>query len=219
MLTREPLLWVEPTTVSQQAISQRLNTLPAALFAQLFAELIPACVRGAAHSGLSCRAALAARRRTSGSWILDSSRLEAVFKKSKAVRATDGTVLARHPGGGAGSWAAICRCRSGWTQVPPSMTAKPAKTAGVHPIRHDCGAGSGFSTFASFDALTEAGSAVVGRWTAKLDIRGRGALTTARPPSTSWCASVAFVPVRANIRCDASVGSIETVALVGHHRA
>src|ERR1022692_2706884 len=34
-LIREPLLWVPPLHVSQQAISQRLRTLPAELFAQV----------------------------------------------------------------------------------------------------------------------------------------------------------------------------------------
>ncbi|MCO5220495.1 MAG: IS4 family transposase [Thermomicrobiales bacterium] len=167
MLTREPLLWVEPTTVSQQAISQRLNTLPAALFAQLFAELIPslrarAAQRPAFHAELLAALAPAYQR----VWILDSSRLEAVFKKSKAVRATDGTVLG-------GTLVTVLDLGSHlpvqvW--VDPSATVNDRKSL---PKLQACTPSGtivvldrGFSTFASFDALTEAGSAVVGRWTA-----------------------------------------------------
>src|SRR5215218_6681159 len=42
VLAREPLLWVEPTEISQQALSARLDTLPAELFALLWGALVPA---------------------------------------------------------------------------------------------------------------------------------------------------------------------------------
>src|SRR5471030_358212 len=40
-LVREPLLWVPPLHVSEQAISQRLRTLPAELFAKVFTTVVP----------------------------------------------------------------------------------------------------------------------------------------------------------------------------------
>ena len=40
-LERERLLWAPPLRVGQQAVSQRLRCLPAALFAALFHELLP----------------------------------------------------------------------------------------------------------------------------------------------------------------------------------
>lgn len=166
-LAREPLLWVAPTTVSQQAISRRLTSLPATLFAQLFAELVPtlqqrAAQRPAFHAALL--AALAPRYRRV--WILDSSRLEAVFKKSGAVRAATGTVLG-------GTLVTVLDLGSHlpvhvW--VEPSATVNDRKSL---PNLHECTPPGtivvldrGFSSFASFDTLTETGSTVVGRWTA-----------------------------------------------------
>ena len=41
MLAREGFLWCRPTTVSQQAISQRFLTFPASLFEKVFKDLLP----------------------------------------------------------------------------------------------------------------------------------------------------------------------------------
>jgi len=41
LVQTEALLWVQPRQVSQQALSQRLSTLPAGLFAQVFRTLLP----------------------------------------------------------------------------------------------------------------------------------------------------------------------------------
>ena len=40
VLESEGLLWVEPLSVSKQAISKRLRTLPACLFAQVFEQVM-----------------------------------------------------------------------------------------------------------------------------------------------------------------------------------
>ena len=40
MLARENLLWVKPTSVSQQALSQRLLTFPAELFEKVLTDLL-----------------------------------------------------------------------------------------------------------------------------------------------------------------------------------
>jgi hypothetical protein len=41
MLAREGFLWCKPTTVSQQAISQRFLSFPAELFERVFKNLLP----------------------------------------------------------------------------------------------------------------------------------------------------------------------------------
>jgi hypothetical protein len=41
LVKTEALLWAEPTTVSQQALSQRLGSLPAALFGQVLTAVLP----------------------------------------------------------------------------------------------------------------------------------------------------------------------------------
>ncbi|MCL4395486.1 MAG: IS4 family transposase, partial [Chloroflexi bacterium] len=41
LLNTEGLFWAEPTQVSQQAVSQRLRTLPAELFLQVLTTLLP----------------------------------------------------------------------------------------------------------------------------------------------------------------------------------
>jgi len=43
VLESEGLLWVEPLVVSKQAISKRLRTLPAELFAQVFEQVMQMC--------------------------------------------------------------------------------------------------------------------------------------------------------------------------------
>ena len=166
-LARESLLWVDPTEVSQQAISRRLNTLPAELFAQVFAEVAPllqqrASQRPAFHADLLAGLAPHYQR----VWILDSSRLEAVFKKSAAVRGKAGTVLG-------GTLVTVLDLGSHlpvqvW--VDASATVNDRKSL---PKLHACTPSGtivvldrGFSSFSSFDTLTTAGSAVVGRWTA-----------------------------------------------------
>lgn len=93
-LARESVLWVGPTAISQQAIAKRLTTLPASLFAQVWEELVPVLQQRAAqrpgyHAAVLAELAPIYER----VWILDSSRLEAVFKKTKAARGTTGTVL------------------------------------------------------------------------------------------------------------------------------
>ena len=49
ILAREGFLWCKPTTVSQQAISQRFLSFPAELFEQVFKKLLPS-LRTAWHS-------------------------------------------------------------------------------------------------------------------------------------------------------------------------
>src|SRR5688500_9002800 len=87
VLEREGLFWVPAQRVSQQAVSLRLRTLPAALFAQVFAELLPVL---AARADARSRPLPAVVARTQALfpqiWAADGTTLEAVFKKVGLLR-------------------------------------------------------------------------------------------------------------------------------------
>lgn len=94
LLAREGLLWVQPLQVSEQAIAKRLDTLPAAALGELFAEV---CTRLQAQPlptwpGLEDWAGV--RAHFAQIALLDGSTLEALRKKTQALRGRDGTVLA-----------------------------------------------------------------------------------------------------------------------------
>ena len=87
MLAREGFLWCQPTSVSQQAISQRFLNFPSELFEKVFKSLLP-----------SLRTAWYRRNQRplpesiqftltkfSQIWIVDSSSLEALFCKLKSL--------------------------------------------------------------------------------------------------------------------------------------
>ena len=87
MLAREGFLWCQPTTVTQQAISQRFLSFPAELFEQVFKNLLPS-LTAAWHSRNkrpipeSIQFTLTKFSRI---WIVDSSTLEALFCKLKTL--------------------------------------------------------------------------------------------------------------------------------------
>lgn len=86
-LAREPLLWVPPLRVSQQALSQRLRCLPAALFASVFEGVLPTLLaRATARSRPRPPAITRALAHFPTIWVVDGSALEAVFRKVGAVR-------------------------------------------------------------------------------------------------------------------------------------
>jgi hypothetical protein len=94
VLAREGLLWVQPLQVSEQAITKRLDTLPAAALGELFAEV---CARLQAQPlptwpGLEEWAQV--RAHFAQIALLDGSTLEALRKKTQALRGREGTVLA-----------------------------------------------------------------------------------------------------------------------------
>lgn len=167
VLGHEPLLWVAPTTVSQQAISDRLQTLPAQLFADLWAEVTPqlqhrARQRPPAHAPLLADLDPVYTQ----AWLLDSSRLEAVFKKSKAARAQDGKQLG-------GTLTTVLDMGShlpvhAWVDPSPTVNDRLIlpKVCERTPPGTILVLDRGYNSFAQFDAITEQGSTVVGRWTA-----------------------------------------------------
>ncbi|HQZ86472.1 MAG TPA: IS4 family transposase [Actinomycetota bacterium] len=167
VLGRESLLWVAPTTVSQQAISDRLETMPAELFGAVWQELAPVLQQRAAgrphfHAEvLQTLAPCYARV-----WVLDSSRLEAVFKKTGAVRGTAHKVLG-------GTLTAVLDLGSHlpvqvWVDPSPTVNDRTYVDLLLPHIPADTilVLDRGFNGYASCDAVTDHGGVVVGRWTA-----------------------------------------------------
>lgn len=94
VLAHEGLLWVQPLQVSEQAIARRLDTLPAGVMGELFAEV---CTRLQAQPlpswpGLAEWAPVRAHFPLIA--LLDGSTLEALRKKTQALQGIAGTVLA-----------------------------------------------------------------------------------------------------------------------------
>jgi hypothetical protein len=87
MLAREGFLWCRPTTVTQQAMSQRFLSFPASLFEGVFTNLLPNLrtawyQRNQRPLPESIQFALTKFSRI---WIVDSSTLEALFCKLKSL--------------------------------------------------------------------------------------------------------------------------------------
>src|SRR6476661_3404189 len=87
MLAREGFLWCRPTTVTQQAMSQRFLNFPATLFEGVFKNLLPSLrttwyQRNQRPLPESIQFTLT---RFSRVWIVDSSTLEALFCKLKSL--------------------------------------------------------------------------------------------------------------------------------------
>jgi len=95
LLQREGLLWTAPLLVSQQAISQRLQTLPADLFAAVYHTILPAILsRWQARTRPLAPALAWAHARFTGVWALDGSTLDGLLRHAGLLRDTVGTPLA-----------------------------------------------------------------------------------------------------------------------------
>lgn len=91
MLARDPLLWTPPIHVSQQAVSERLRTLPAALFREVTQTVLRALQERAAARSRPIPAVIArSQRHFSHLWIADATKLEALFKKVGVLREQEG---------------------------------------------------------------------------------------------------------------------------------
>lgn len=93
VLEIEGLMWVEATSVSRQALSQRLNSLPAQLFAGLFEQVAQ---RLAANNSANVLPGVGqtVMQRFSAVWIADASTLEAMKKHFGQLSEKTGAVLA-----------------------------------------------------------------------------------------------------------------------------
>lgn len=87
VLNREDLLWCKATSVSQQALSNRLLDFPSELFEQVFKDLVPLI-----HHRWAERvqrplpeSVMVALRSFEQVWIADGSTLEALFRKLKSL--------------------------------------------------------------------------------------------------------------------------------------
>lgn len=88
MLAREDLLWCKATIVSQQALSQRFLSFPAAVFERVFLELLPQFRQRwvqRQHRPLPA-SVQCARHHFDHIWIADGSTLEALFLKLKSLQ-------------------------------------------------------------------------------------------------------------------------------------
>jgi hypothetical protein len=164
VLERESLLWVEPTEISQQALSARLDALPAALFARLWEELLPTLQQRATQRSPAHAEVLAGLPAYERVWVLDSTRLEAVFKRSGALRARAGTVLG-------GTVTTVLDLASHlpvqlWFDASATVNDRTIldKLAPIVPVNTILLLDRGFSRYSFFDTLTEAGSVLVSQW-------------------------------------------------------
>lgn len=87
LLAREGFLWCSPTPVTQQAVSQRFLTFPASLFERVFKQLLPALSqawhqRNRRPIPESIQFTLTKFEKI---WLIDSSSLEALFRKLKSL--------------------------------------------------------------------------------------------------------------------------------------
>jgi len=99
MLARERILWTEPTTVSQRALSERFLTFPAVLFERVLYRVLarlPDRVAARARPLPSSLAALHAR--FPACYAVDGTTLEALFRKLQTLREQPDPPLAGHLG-------------------------------------------------------------------------------------------------------------------------
>jgi hypothetical protein len=97
VLKEEGVFWVPPTKVSQQALSKRLNTLPARLFQTLLDELLPKLLaRAAGHTRPLPPALAHAQQHYTALLCLDGSTLDALLRKIGLLRASQSTPVAGH---------------------------------------------------------------------------------------------------------------------------
>jgi Transposase DDE domain len=83
ILAREGFLWCEPKQVSQQALSQRFLTFPAAIFERVFKELLPEFEQKwhSRNQRPLPESIQFARTKFARIWASDGSTLEAIFRK------------------------------------------------------------------------------------------------------------------------------------------
>jgi hypothetical protein len=99
MLARERILWTEPTSVSQPALSERFLTFPAVLFERvLYRVLARLPKRHAARTRPLPLALATLQPRFAACYALDGTTLEALFRKLQTLRDRPQAPLAGHLG-------------------------------------------------------------------------------------------------------------------------
>lgn len=97
LVRNEAVLWEDPKQVSQQALSERLNTLPAVLFLNVLNLLLPQMQQRWAARQRPLPPAIAwAEERFTACLIVDGSTLAALIRKVGLLRDLDKHPLDRH---------------------------------------------------------------------------------------------------------------------------
>jgi hypothetical protein len=100
VLNREGMLWTTPLRVTQQAVEQRLNTLPAALFHAILQDILPQMQhRWEARTRPLTDELAWARRHFTAVLAVDGSTLDGLLRKCGLLRDGNGPVLAGRLGG------------------------------------------------------------------------------------------------------------------------
>lgn len=95
VLKRQGMLWTDAQPVSQQAVSERLRTFPAALFSQVLLEILPQMQqRWQARKRPLSQALAWALEHFPDVLVLDGSTLDALLRKVDLLREGEGPVLA-----------------------------------------------------------------------------------------------------------------------------
>ena len=95
VLKLEGMLWAPPQPVSQQAVEQRLGSLPAVLFARVFHEVLPLLEERWHSRTRPLAPALAwAQRHFTALVALDGSTLDTLLRKCGLLRQGEGPILA-----------------------------------------------------------------------------------------------------------------------------
>jgi hypothetical protein len=95
VLTLEGMLWATPQQVSQQAVEQRLGSLPALLFARVFHEVLPhLSTRHSARRRPLAPALAWAQRHFTAVVALSGSTLDSLLRKCGLLREAEGPILA-----------------------------------------------------------------------------------------------------------------------------
>jgi hypothetical protein len=95
VLQREGFLWISPVRVSQQALSQRLLTFPAALFQRLLLDLLPPLHERFAARKRPLPPVIAwAQKQYTALLVVDGSSLDALLRKVGLLRELDKNPLA-----------------------------------------------------------------------------------------------------------------------------
>jgi Transposase DDE domain len=172
VLRQEGLLWADPLAVSQQAVSQRLRCLPAALFERVLLEVLPGLRERAQARQRPVPPALArAQRRFSAVLVLDGSTLDALLRKVGLLRERERAPLA-------GRMAALLDVapplpRQVWYEADPQASDQRFWDRAVAAVPQDALLlfDGGLLNYARYDELTAAGQWFLTRAAARMAYR------------------------------------------------
>jgi hypothetical protein len=172
VLRQEGLLWAAPLAVSQQAVSQRLRCLPAALFERVLLDVLPRLHdRGQARRRPVPSVLARAQRRFSAVLVLDGSTLDALLRQVGLLREAERAPLA-------GRMAALLDVapplpRQVWYEADPQASDQRFWDRAVAAVPREALLlfDGGFLNYAHYDQLTERGVWFLTRAAARMAYR------------------------------------------------